>query len=129
MNLVTHVVAIALLAVAGSAFAGNALSDNHPEAAYPDKVLPLYTPGPSADLVRQVQERLHALDFDAGPVNGEFGSKTQAALVQFQLSSLLPASGSLDEETLAELGVQRGEAAAAAEEAPEASAAAGETAD
>lgn len=47
------------------------------------------------------------LGFDAGPVNGDFGHKTQAALAQLQLSRTLPASGPLDDETLAELGVKR----------------------
>jgi len=39
--------------------------------------------------------------------NGDFGEKTQAALGQFQLARNLPASGQLDDATLAELGVQR----------------------
>lgn len=85
----------------------------HPEAALPDS-----TEQPSEDaytgFVKQVQERLRALGFDAGPVNGDFGPKTQAALAQFQLSRTLPASGSLDDETLAELGVKREPAEASA---------------
>jgi peptidoglycan hydrolase-like protein with peptidoglycan-binding domain len=52
-----------------------------------------------------VQERLRELGFDAGPVNGDFGEKTQAALAQFQLSRTIPASGQMDKETRAELGV------------------------
>ncbi|HWM44074.1 MAG TPA: peptidoglycan-binding domain-containing protein, partial [Burkholderiales bacterium] len=59
--------------------------------------------------IGRVQERLRALGFDAGPVNGDFGEKTQAALAQFQLSRAIPASGQLDEQTLAELGVTREE--------------------
>jgi peptidoglycan hydrolase-like protein with peptidoglycan-binding domain len=58
------------------------------------------------DLIKQVQEKLKALDFDAGPVNGDAGGKTQAALARFQLSRSLPASGMLDARTLAELGVE-----------------------
>jgi len=54
-----------------------------------------------------VQEKLRALGFDAGPVNGDFGTKTQAALAQFQLTASLPVSGQLDDPTLDELGVQR----------------------
>jgi peptidoglycan hydrolase-like protein with peptidoglycan-binding domain len=54
-----------------------------------------------------VQQKLHEQGFDAGPVNGDFGAKTQAALTQFQLSRALPASGMLDEETLAALGLER----------------------
>ena len=40
------------------------------------------------------RRRLRTLGFDAGPVNGDFGSKTQAALAQFQLSTSIPVSGS-----------------------------------
>jgi peptidoglycan hydrolase-like protein with peptidoglycan-binding domain len=60
---------------------------------------------------QRVQEKLHEQGFDAGPFNGDFGSKTQAALGQFQLSRTLPASGQLDDQTLAELGVNRDEQA------------------
>ena len=44
---------------------------------------------------------------DWDPVNGDFGSKTQTALGQFQRSRTLPASGMLDARTLAELGVEQ----------------------
>jgi peptidoglycan hydrolase-like protein with peptidoglycan-binding domain len=64
--------------------------------------------------ISEVQEKLRALGFDAGPVNGDFGSKTQAALAQFQLSRTIPASGQLDNETLDELGVKRTDEGAAA---------------
>jgi peptidoglycan hydrolase-like protein with peptidoglycan-binding domain len=67
----------------------------------------------STDFVKEAQERLNALGFDAGPVNGDFGPQTQAALAQFQLSRTLPASGQLDAETSLELGVARDASAAA----------------
>jgi peptidoglycan hydrolase-like protein with peptidoglycan-binding domain len=112
MNLrICLIASVALLTAAGSAGAGNAVSDNHPEAAYPDNAPPLFSPGPNADVIKRVQEKLAALGFDAGPANGEFGTKTQAALAQFQLSELLPASGALDEHTLAALGVDAAPAA------------------
>ena len=60
-----------------------------------------------SDLISQVQEKLNALGFDAGPVNGDWNAKTQAALAQFQLSLIIPAGGQLDEQTLMELGVER----------------------
>ena len=60
-----------------------------------------------SDLISQVQEKLNALGFDAGPVNGDWNAKTQAALAQFQLSLVIPAGGQLDEQTLMELGVER----------------------
>ena len=84
----------------------------HPEAHEPDP-----TAQPSADpytgFISEVQEKLRELGFDAGPVNGDFGTKTQAALAQFQLSRTMPASGQLDEETLQQLGVQQPEERAA----------------
>lgn len=60
---------------------------------------------PYAELNKQVQEKLKALRFYDGPVNGDFGFETQAALAQFQLSVPLPVSGSLDQATLAALGI------------------------
>lgn len=63
-------------------------------------------PDPYAELNKRVQEKLKALGFYDGPVNGDFGPYTQAALAQFQLSQPLPASGSLDETTMAALGIE-----------------------
>ena len=66
----------------------------------------LASPGDYADLYRQAQEKLNGLGFAAGPVNGDFGPKTQAALAQFQIARDLPASGMLDERTRAELQIE-----------------------
>src|SRR5438045_9160854 len=77
--------AAVLLAFQASALASAPFTSNHPEKAYPDNAPPLSSPGPYSDLVKQVQEKLHGEGFDAGPLNGDFGSKTQAALAQFQL--------------------------------------------
>lgn len=74
------------------------------------------------DLVIQMQERLRQLGFYQGPVNGDFGENTQAALVQFQLAVPIPASGQLDDPTLAALNLER-----PAPEAGAAEPAAGET--
>lgn len=88
-------------------FAGKAVGDTHPEEAYPDNLPQLASPGPYAEMISQVQESLHQHGFDAGPVNGAFGTKTQAALAQFQLAMILPVSGALDDDTLRALGVER----------------------
>lgn len=77
----------------------------HPEEAHPDDAPLLASPGDHADLFREVQQRLHDFGFNPGPVNGDFGAKTQAALAQFQISRDLPASGMLDEKTRVELGL------------------------
>lgn len=78
-----------------------------PAEAIPDNLPRMTAPGPYDDMIKQVQEKLNGLGFDAGPVNGDFGEKTQAALAQFQLANLLPASGALDDATMKELGVER----------------------
>ena len=106
MDIRTVIVAAALLAPA-SAFSGTALSALHPEEAIPDNLPLMASPGPNADFIKQVQEKLLEHGFDAGPVNGDFGTKTQAALAQFQLAQALPASGMLDDDTLHALGVER----------------------
>ena len=87
------------------ALAASPFTSNHPEEAIPDPDTRVHS-GPHTELYRQVQERLRALGFNPGPVNGDFGEKTQAALAQFQISELIPASGQLDEVTLAHLGVR-----------------------
>lgn len=62
---------------------------------------------PYIDFNKRVQERLTALGFYTGPVNGDIGPNSQAALAQFQLSVPLPASGALDDQTVAALGLER----------------------
>jgi hypothetical protein len=105
MRILTLLVATAAF-VAQSANAGQ--SPNHPEAAYPDDIPVLTSPGgPYMDFFKEIQQKLHDAGFDAGPVNGNFGIKTQAALTQYQLSQNLPASGMTDDETLKALGVER----------------------
>src|SRR5512134_4189854 len=69
---------------------------------------------PYTGFISEVQEKLRSLGFDPGPVNGDFGFDTQAALAQFQLSRTIPASGQLDDQTLEVLGVKRMEEGAAA---------------
>ena len=96
------------------AFAGYPMA-MHPEESIPDSLPRLTSPGPYDSFIKEVQQKLHELRFDAGPVNGEFGEKTQAALAQFQLANLLPASGMLDDQTLNALGVERPQDAAGVE--------------
>ncbi len=91
----------------------------HPEEAIPDNVPRMTSPGPYGEFVKQIQEKLNGLGFDAGPVNGDFGAKTQAALAQYQLSMLLPASGVPDDGTLLELGIDPAERFAQANAAPD----------
>ena len=96
----------AMLAMPFAVAAADALTSLQPEAAYPDNTRRV-APDRYSDLTKSVQKKLHEQGFDAGPVNGEFDSKTQAALAQFQLSRTLPVSGMLDDRTLGELGIER----------------------
>jgi len=117
MNVRIAALAIAAILAQSSALAAPTMS--HPETAYPDTLPPLVSSGgPFDDFIKQVQEKLHEAGFDAGPVNGNFGIKTQTALGQFQLSQSLPASGALDEPTLNALGVQRPASPESATSAP-----------
>jgi peptidoglycan hydrolase-like protein with peptidoglycan-binding domain len=100
------IAAVALLLALPGAVAADAFTSLHPEEAHPDPQGPV-TSHPYTGFISRVQERLRLLGFDAGPVNGDFGTKTQAALAQFQLSAAIPASGQLDDRTLGELGLER----------------------
>ena len=99
--------AVVLLLAPALTLSSGPFTSLHPEEASPNPEVPADF-DPYADLVSEVQRGLRARGFDPGPVNGDFGSKTQAALAQFQLSALSPVSGSLDDATLAELGIERG---------------------
>lgn len=105
-SLVRFIAASLLVGASSSTLADETLPEK-PAEAIPDNLPRMTAPGPYDDLIKQVQEKLNGLGFDAGPVNGDFGMKTQAALAQFQLANLLPASGALDNATLKELGVER----------------------
>src|SRR4051812_1057567 len=99
-------IALAVAAfIPAAAMADGAFTSLHPEATYPDNLREV-VPGPYFEHVKSVQRELRRSGFDTGPVNGEFDSKSQAALAQFQLSRQLPVSGMLDAETLRELGVR-----------------------
>ena len=106
MSLRNLACAILLAAAPLGAGAAGAFTALHPEEAYPDPAQS-GSPDPYTGFIRSVQEKLREFGFDAGPPNGDFGAKTQAALAQFQLSRDLAVSGQLDDQTLAELGVRR----------------------
>jgi peptidoglycan hydrolase-like protein with peptidoglycan-binding domain len=64
----------------------------------------------SPEDIRNVKEALKAKGIDPGPINGTMDSKTQQALRQFQQANNLPATGTLDQQTAAKLGVTLGSA-------------------
>lgn len=58
-----------------------------------DRTLYLRYPNIRGDDVRELQERLNALGFDTGRVDGIFGPRTAEALAEFQRNFGLPADG------------------------------------
>jgi peptidoglycan hydrolase-like protein with peptidoglycan-binding domain len=59
-----------------------------------------------AQRVKAVQQALKDKGHDPGAIDGKMGPKTQAALREFQTKEGLKASGRLDTETMAKLGVE-----------------------
>ena len=106
MKTLTCLAGALLIGASLPSIAGNPIGALHPEESIPDNLPRMTSPGPYDDLVKQIQQMLQERGFDAGPVNGDFGPKTQAALAQFQLATQLPASGMPDARTLLELGVE-----------------------
>ena len=60
---------------------------------------------PSSDETKQIQQALKDKGHDPGRIDGIMGSKTRAALRDFQKENGLQASGTLDDETASALGV------------------------
>ena len=60
----------------------------------------------SEERIRRVQERLLAEGFDAGPIDGAMGTRTLAALREFQRARGFDPTGEPNEATLTELGVE-----------------------
>lgn len=59
----------------------------------------------STDLVRDVQRGLSSRGYDVGPQDGIYGDTTEQALRRFQRDQKLTASGQVDSQTLAALGI------------------------
>jgi peptidoglycan hydrolase-like protein with peptidoglycan-binding domain len=66
-------------------------------------------PGVEQSTIKQAQEQLSSKGHDV-QADGVLGPKTQAALKEFQEKEGIQASGRLDQETLAALGVEEGSA-------------------
>nr|WP_298104554.1 CHAT domain-containing protein [uncultured Shinella sp.] len=58
----------------------------------------------SPDIVRHVQQRLSAIGFDPGKVDGQFGARTAQALRAFEAANGLPETGRINPANLAVLG-------------------------
>lgn len=59
----------------------------------------------SSDLVRDVQRGLASRGYEVGPQDGIYGDSTEQALRRFQRDQRLTASGQVDSQTLAALGI------------------------
>lgn len=59
----------------------------------------------SREQVRQVQRALDKEGFKAGPTDGRWGSETEDAVKQFQQRKQLQSTGQLDQQTVADLGL------------------------
>jgi peptidoglycan hydrolase-like protein with peptidoglycan-binding domain len=77
--------------------------------------------GGDAEQVKAVQEALKDKGHDPGEVDGIMGPKTQQALRDYQQKEGLKATGRLDTETAAKLGVQAKAGAASSSSSPAAS--------
>src|SRR4051812_41184528 len=54
---------------------------------------PVLRPGSSGDVVRQLQSALHGLGYNPGAIDGQFGSRTEAAVKAFQRAQGIAADG------------------------------------
>lgn len=63
------------------------------------------------ETVKQVQQALSDQGYDPGPVDGKWKPQTENALKDFQQAQGIQATGQLDQQTLASLGVEGGAAA------------------
>jgi peptidoglycan hydrolase-like protein with peptidoglycan-binding domain len=80
----------------------------------------------SPELVKQAQQALNDKGLNSGPVDGQWGPQTQQAVKAYQQQNQIQASGQLDRETLASLGI--GQSASAGSSSPEPSSSTGSSA-
>jgi peptidoglycan hydrolase-like protein with peptidoglycan-binding domain len=111
MTKIKHVAFAGITALAFSqiAFAGGDMK-NQPSASQDQPQQQQSTaPGMDQSAIKQAQEKLSSKGHDV-QADGVLGPKTQAALKEFQEKEGIQASGRLDQETLAALGVDEGSA-------------------
>jgi peptidoglycan hydrolase-like protein with peptidoglycan-binding domain len=64
----------------------------------------------SPEVVKQVQKQLNDKGYEVGAADGQAGPKTQAGLKKFQEKENLSATGRIDQQTLAALGINEQDA-------------------
>jgi len=65
----------------------------------------------AAAMVRNAQTALRQRNYYTGPVNGQLDATTRRAIAHFQIDNAQPATGDLDETTVASLGLMAGRGA------------------
>jgi peptidoglycan hydrolase-like protein with peptidoglycan-binding domain len=78
--------------VAGTAFAKQSRNETAPMHV-------------KSSTLMEAQKKLNQEGFDAGRADGRWGTKTAEAVKSFQEKNNLPATGKLDAQTLADLGI------------------------
>jgi peptidoglycan hydrolase-like protein with peptidoglycan-binding domain len=78
--------------VAGAAFAKQSRNETTPRHM-------------NSSTLMEAQKKLNQEGFDAGRADGKWGTKTAEAVKSFQEKNNVPATGKLDEQTLADLGI------------------------
>ena len=80
-------------------------SKNQPNNQAAQNNQPISPQSLSRTKIRQVQQALDKDGFKAGPTDGRWGSETENAVKQFQQSKQIQANGQLDQQTIADLGL------------------------
>jgi hypothetical protein len=76
----------------------------------------------SPELVKQAQQALKDKGLNAGPVDGQWGPQTQQAVKAYQQQNQIQATGELDQQTLASLGIGQSASAGGSSREPSSSA-------
>src|ERR1700687_3692412 len=105
-KLIAATAAVLALGIAGSEV-------GHTQAPHSAAMPPQSTQSETAlpeTQVKQAQQQLKAAGLYKGAVDGKMGTDTQQAIEQFQQKNGLPATGTLDEQTMAALQTNTGPA-------------------
>lgn len=83
----------------------NNRSQNHPNNQSAQNDQQISPQNLSRGNIRQVQQALDKSGFKTGRADGRWGPETESAVKQFQQSKQIQASGQLDQQTIADLGL------------------------
>jgi len=108
-KLIATASALALLAGTGIGYAAGPTGDTN--AGVPSATMPSSTAMPSEaapmtlseDQIRQAQQQLQTAGLYRGQIDGKIGPETKQAIERLQQQKGLPATGSLDQQTMAAL--------------------------